>query len=204
MLAPTPPEFAQRFEGPIPTIESPRLRLRPFTPADAPDVERYAGRIEVARTLLTMPHPYPEGAAAQWIAKHEGQWRSGSELLLAVTDRASGEFLGAFAFRLDAPHRHAEAGYWLRDDWWGRGVTTEAFLASLAWGFDDFGLHRIFARHMDANPASGAVMRKAGLKHEGVLREHYWKDGTAHDFHIYGILRHEYQAQRRQQGQLPS
>jgi ribosomal-protein-alanine N-acetyltransferase len=178
----------------MPVLETTRLRLRPFVPADGPDVERYAGRAEVARTLLTMPHPYPEGAATQWIAKHEAQWRSGAELLLAVTTREDAEFLGAFALRIEAEHRLAEAGYWLRDDWWGKGVITEAFRACIAWGFNDLGLHRIFARHMDANPASGAVMRKAGLRHEGVLRQHYWKHGKPHDFHVYGILRDEFGA----------
>jgi ribosomal-protein-alanine N-acetyltransferase len=197
MIAQTPPEFARFFEGPRPTIESERLRLRPFTMDDAPAVERFAGRYEVARTLLAMPHPYPEGAAQQWIAKHEGQWRSGSELLLAMTERSNGEFLGAFAFKFDPPHRNAEAGYWLRYDRWGEGLTTEAFRASVVWGFEALGLHRIFARHMAGNPASGAVMRKAGLVHEGTLRQHCWKDGVAHDFHVYGLLRQEYLAARR-------
>ena len=155
-----------------------------------------SGRQEVARTLIAMPHPYPAGAAQEWIAKHDGLWRSGDELLLAITDRASGEFLGAFVLKFDAPHRHAEAGYWLRDDRWGQGIATEAPRACVAWGFDAFGLHRIVARHMAANPASGAVMRKAGLVHEGVLREHFWKDGVAHDFHVYGILRSDYLARR--------
>lgn len=195
MSAPTtghiPDDLAARFAGPMPVIESPRLHLRPFRADDAATVERHAGRIEVARTLLTMPHPYPRGAAAQWIARHEAQWRNGAELLLAITEREGGEFLGAFALRLEATHRHAEAGYWLRFDRWGQGLMTEAFRTCIAWAFDDLGLHRIFARHMDANPASGAVMRRAGLRHEGVMREHYWKDGTAHDFHVYGILRHD-------------
>jgi ribosomal-protein-alanine N-acetyltransferase len=68
--------------------------------------------------------------------------------------------------------------------------------AVLHWAFTELELHRVFARHMATNPASGAVMRKNGLRHEGTLREHYWKLGRHHDFLVYGILRSEYFAAR--------
>jgi len=187
--------YAAVFAGPRPTIESPRLLLRPFIPDDGPTIERFAGDIEVARTLLAMPHPYPEGAAVKWIALHEASWSEGRELPLAIIERATGEFLGAIALRFEAPHHHAEVGYWLRRDRWGTGIVTEATAALNGWAFREMGLNRVFARHRHANPASGAVMRKNGMKFEGTLRRHYEKNGELHDFHIYGILRDEYFAQ---------
>lgn len=187
--------YAAIFAGPQPTIESARLLIRPFVDSDGPAIERFAGDIDVARTLLAMPHPYPEGAAVKWIALHEAAWNEGRELPLAMIERASTEFLGAIALRFETLHHHAEVGYWLRRDRWGMGIVSEATAAINGWAFHTMGLNRVFARHMHANPASGAVMRKNGMRHEGTLRQHYEKNGAMHDFHIYGILREEFFAQ---------
>jgi ribosomal-protein-alanine N-acetyltransferase len=169
------------FSGPRPSFESARLTIRPFMESDAADIELLAGDFQVAKTLLAMPHPYPPGAALEWIAKHDEFWRARKELPLAIT-------------RLD--HQHAEVGYWIARASWGEGVASEAMAAVLHWAFTELELHRVFARHMATNPASGAVMRKNGLRHEGTLREHYWKLGRHHDFLVYGILRSEYFAAR--------
>jgi ribosomal-protein-alanine N-acetyltransferase len=183
------------FSGPRPVLESARLVLRPFTEADAADIERLAGDFQVAKTLLSMPHPYPPGAALEWIAKHEEFWRARKELPLAIARRDRGGTLsGAIALHFALDHHHAEAGYWIARPSWGDGIASEAVAALLRWAFTELELHRVFARHMATNPASGAVMRKNGMRHEGTLREHHWKHGRHHDFHVYGILRDEFLA----------
>ncbi len=48
---------------PQPTLTTPRLRLRPFTLADAPHVLALAGAREIGDTTLNIPHPYPPGGA---------------------------------------------------------------------------------------------------------------------------------------------
>jgi RimJ/RimL family protein N-acetyltransferase len=72
--------------------------------------------------------------------------------------------------------------------YWGRGYATEAALAVIAFGFEELGLNRIYAQHMASNPASGRVMQKAGMRHEGTLRQHVTKFGIVDDIAIYGIL----------------
>lgn len=49
------------------TLDTPRLRLRPFLPQDAAVVQELAADYDIARTTLSVPHPYPEGAAEAWI-----------------------------------------------------------------------------------------------------------------------------------------
>jgi RimJ/RimL family protein N-acetyltransferase len=62
----------------------------------------------------------------------------------------------------------------------------------IAYGFESCGLNRIWAGRFGRNPASGRVLEKAGLKLEGVLRQHFVKWGEAQDVYRYGILRSEW------------
>ena len=64
----------------------------------------------------------------------------------------------------------------------------EALHAVLNMGFHTLQLHRIEAIHETSNPASGRVMQKCGMKHEGTLRERVLNKGHYADVEIYGIL----------------
>ena len=46
----------------IPTLQTPRLILRPLTTDDAGEIERHVGDWDVARWTSSIPHPYPAGA----------------------------------------------------------------------------------------------------------------------------------------------
>jgi RimJ/RimL family protein N-acetyltransferase/catechol 2,3-dioxygenase-like lactoylglutathione lyase family enzyme len=175
----------------LPRLITARLTLRPFTLADAAAVTRLAGDAAIARTTATIPQPYPEGAAVQWIASHAEAWHDGTGMELAVVERATDELVGAIGLGIAARHRRAELGYWIGRPYWGRGYCTEAAIAILAFGFDDLGLNKVTSRHMTTNPASGRVMQKAGMRYEGRLRQELMKDGELVDLVVYGKLREE-------------
>lgn len=173
----------------VPTLRTGRLVLRPFVVADGPEVERLAGDREVARCLPTIPHPYPPGAAAEWIAKHPGRAERGEGFDLAVT--LEDALIGAVGLTVHERHGSAELGYWLGRAWWGRGFATEAAAAVLAHGFEVLELQRIYAHHLARNPASGGVLAKVGMKREGTRRRHLRVHGELDDVVDYGLLREE-------------
>ena len=72
-----------------PTLETARLRLRPFRMADADDVQRLAGDRAVADTTLNIPHPYEDGFAEQWIGNHRDWFERGQQAVFAVILKAS-------------------------------------------------------------------------------------------------------------------
>jgi [ribosomal protein S5]-alanine N-acetyltransferase len=172
----------------LPTLDAPRLVLRPFAPADAADVQRMAGRREVSDTTLNIPHPYEDGVAERWIASHAEAAAAGERLTLAITLRETGELCGAITLHLRQGHARAELGYWVGVEHWSRGYCTEAARAMLAHAFDTLGLHRVHSTHLTRNPASGRVMQKLGMRHEGTLREHFRKWDRFEDVAVYGIL----------------
>jgi ribosomal-protein-alanine N-acetyltransferase len=177
----------------LPTLRTERLLLRGFTLADAPRVQALAGAREVAATTLTVPHPYEDGIAEAWIANHAAVWEARRNLPLAVTTAADG-VVGCVSLSLVPEHRHGEIGYWIGLPYWNRGYVTEAARAVLAYGFGELGLHRIVARHFGGNPASGQVMRKLGMRHEGTMRGHMFKWGRFEDVEFYGILEDEWRS----------
>lgn len=177
-----------------PTLDTARLRLRPFVAADAPDVERIVGDREIAAGTLNIPHPYEPGMAAVWIATHADGVGRLSPVVYAVTSQDDGALLGAVGLVLEPAHQRAELGYWVARETWGRGVCTEAARAVMVYGFETLGLERIHAHHFTRNPASGRVMQKLGMRHEGTLRGHVVKWGRREDIECYGILREEFSA----------
>ena len=83
----------------------------------------------------------------------------------------------------------AEVGYSLARNCWGQGIMTEALGAVLDYAFDVLRLNRVEAIHETDNPASGAVMRKCGMKYEGQMRQKLYNKGRYVDVEMYAILR---------------
>ena len=153
-----------------PFLETERMLLRPFQMSDALDVRRLAGDIRVAEQLARMPHPYPAGVAEEWISGQRAEYEAGTNLNFAITLKVSSELMGSIGFVLKEDRLRSEIGYWLGVPYWGLSYMTEALEEMIRFGFEDFGLQRIFAVHLATNPASGRVMEKAGMKLEGFAR----------------------------------
>jgi RimJ/RimL family protein N-acetyltransferase len=110
---------------------------------------------------------------------------------LAIRLRSDGRLCGGVGLHPETPHHHAELGYWIGVPYWGNGYATEAAKAVVRYGFEHLKLNRIFAHHFKHNPASGKVLRKIGMKHEGCMRQHVLKWGQFVDLELYSILRQE-------------
>ena len=179
------------------TLETPRLVLRPSAPSDAAEVQRLAGAREVAATTLNIPHPYPDGAAEAWIERQAKAWTEGTAATFLIVEREGEALVGGIGMRLVPDHRSAEMGYWIAVPHWNRGYCTEAAGELLRYGFEDLSLHRIHASHFANNPASGRVMEKLGMRHEGRRRQQILKWGEFLDLEDYGILAEDWQALRQ-------
>jgi RimJ/RimL family protein N-acetyltransferase len=175
-----------------PTLTTERLVLRPFTVDDAPAVEALVSQRDIAATTLTIPHPYPAGGSVAWIEKHADEFERGVGVVFAVALREDGRLVGAIGLDLAMEHLRAEIGYWVGKPYWGNGYATEAARGLLRYAFGDLGLRKVVAHYMTRNPASGAVMKKIGMKLEGHLRDHILKWGAFEDLDVYAILSHEF------------
>lgn len=108
---------------------------------------------------------------------------------LALVERSGGSMIGNCGIRInDVTLGEANIGYELAPVYWGRGYATEAARAIVSFGFDDLGLHRIWAECIADNTASARVLEKLGMRQEARFREHQYFRERWWDTLIYAIL----------------
>lgn len=179
-----------------PTLTTERLILRPMSRADAADLQRLVNDGEIASNTLSIPHPYIDGLAEEWIDSHDEKFEKNIETIFGVTLRETGTFVGVMGVRPE-PHDQAELGYWIGREFWNRGYASEAAAAAIRYAFEVLGVNRVEAIHFTRNPASGRVMQKCGMHLEGTLRQARKKIGEYIDIRVYSILRSEWAARRQ-------
>lgn len=84
-------------------------------------------------------------------------------------------------------------GYRLNEDYWGKGIATEALKHLVKFLFDQIMVNRIQAFVMTENTRSGQVLRRNNFVYEGTIRKgQVWKDKGLVDLELYSLLYDEY------------
>ena len=174
-------------------LETERLRLRPFTDADAPDLLAMFANAEVSR-FLSRPAWTDIAQAKDRIARDIKGMADSDYVRLALTRREDGAFVGEcclFAFNLQS--RRAELGYGLTRGAWGQGYMTEALRAFVGWAFEGpLAFNRLEADIDPRNEASARSLQRLGFLKEGHLRERWVVAGEVSDTALYGLLRSDW------------
>ena len=175
-----------------PTLQTDRLLLRPPATADLPDLQRLIGAWEIADTTLNIPHPYEDEMAEAWFKDQAKRYENGQGAHFCIFLRADQTLIGGISLIITTRHQRGDLGYWIGAPFWGQGYCTEAARATLAYGFETLGLHRIEAAHFTRNPASGRVMQKIGMVYEGCLRQRVRRWEQFEDVAMYSILKQDF------------
>lgn len=178
--------------GYMPDIETQRLRLRRLTMRDAQDIFEYGSDPIVARHVLWSAYRNI-GEARGYLRFMLRKYRMGEPASWGIELKQSGKIIGTIGFMwIQYDNAAAEVGYSLSRAHWNKGIMTEALAALIDYGFSQLRLNRIEAQHETDNPASGAVMRKCGMLHEGTLRQRMLNKGKYVDVELYAILKKDY------------
>lgn len=164
-----------------------RSSLRPWMPGDEESLVRHANSRVIWRNLRdAFPHPYTLADAERWI-QIANPTTSIANFAIVVEGAAVGGI--GLALKDDVFRRSAEIGYWLGEEYWGRGIVTEAAHAVTDYAFATFDLCRVYAGVFEWNPASMRVLEKAGYEFECRMRKSITKDGETIDELIYAVIR---------------
>jgi ribosomal-protein-alanine N-acetyltransferase len=149
------------------TIETARLRLRPFTLDDLDAHARLYAAPEVTRWLADGPWigPAAHERSERTVRRFVAHWREHGFGVWAVEERASGRVIGQCGLnRLDSGE--IEILWALEPATWERGYGTEAAKAALVYAFDVLRLDRVVALARPQNGPSRRIMDKLGLRWE--------------------------------------
>jgi ribosomal-protein-alanine N-acetyltransferase len=164
-------------------------QLRPWRRGDETDLARQANSRKVWMNLRdTFPHPYTSADAEQWIGFALAE-RPQTHFAITMCDAVAGGI--GFALQSDVHRRSAEVGFWLGEEYWGRGIATAALEAVTTFALGSFDLCRLYAFVYEWNAASMRVLEKAGYGREACLRRAVVKDGRTIDQYVYALVREE-------------
>lgn len=175
------------------TLETERLTLRPFKETDVENMyHNWASNANVTKYLTWPTHSsldITKSVVDSWVSKNEDiknyQW--------CIEWKENQQAIGSFGIvHMDEEIDSVEIGYCIGEEYWNKGVTSEAFKEVIRFLFEEVGCNRIFARHDVCNPNSGKVMKKSGLLFEGTLLEASKNNTGICDVAIYGITKKLY------------
>jgi len=175
-----------------PTLQTDRLRLRPFADADADALYALQSDPHVVRYWDSPPWRERE-RADRFLAAGRQMAQEGTGTRVVIERADDRAFIGwCCLVQWNPQHRSATLGYCLGDASWGQGYATEAARALLQWAFESLDLNRVQAETDTRNLASARVLEKLGLQREGLLRQDCIVEGDISDTWVYGLLRKEW------------
>ena len=177
-----------RFEE----LNTARLRLRQVRLEDADRFFSFAGSETVTKYMFWKPHKDVSESVSS-IEKTLSRYAQGNCWRWGIALRETDELVGIIdLLGIKENEGSCTFAYMIAEEFWGRGFATEVLSAVLEFAFDRLELETVWAEHFGPNGASGAVMRKAGMKYAGTEPGKYEKNGEVFDVPQYRITRKDW------------
>ncbi len=166
-------------------------KIRKWKLSDAADLAAAISNKKVQDNLRDgLPYPYTEQDGRDYITE---MLSADENETFAFAITADNKVVGSIGiFRQGNIHmRTAELGYYIAEEYWGKGIMTEAVKQICKYVFDKSDILRIYAEPFAYNAASCRVLEKAGFQYEGTLRDNAVKNGRVLDMKMYSLLKSE-------------
>ena len=160
-----------------------QVKLRKWRESDTNALAKHANNINIARFLTdAFPYPYSMDDANIYISNVKDE-----DPVKCFAIDLNGDAIGSIGIfpQSDVHRKNAEMGYWLSEEYWGRGIMPEAIRQIVAYGFETFDINRIFARPYGHNIKSQRVLEKAGFVLEARFEKTLIKNNKFVDELIY-------------------
>ena len=166
-------------------------KIRRWELSDARDLAAALSNKKIQDNLRDgLPYPYTEYDGKEFISAMLSA-NENDTFAFAIT--VNGKAIGSIgAFRQSNIHnKTAELGYYIAENYWGKGIMTEAVKQLCDYVFSHTDIIRIYAEPFAYNIGSCRVLEKAGFQYEGTLRSNALKNGNVLDMKMYSKLKTE-------------
>ncbi len=168
-----------------------KCRIRKWELSDAKDLAAALSNKKVQDNLRDgLPYPYTEQDGKEFIsAMLSADENETFAFAIMVDDKVVGS-IGIFR-QGNIHSQTAELGYYIAEEYWGKGIMTEAVKQICEYVFANSDIIRIYAEPFAYNIASCRALEKAGFQYEGTLRSNAVKNGKVIDMKMYSLLKEE-------------
>lgn len=167
------------------------FKIRRWKLSDARDLATALSNKKIQDNLRDgLPYPYTEQDGKEFISAMLAANESDTfAFAITVNGKAIGS-IGAFR-QTNIHNKTAELGYYIAEEYWGKGIITEAVKQLCDYVFSHTDIIRIYAEPFAYNIGSCRVLEKAGFQYEGTLRSNALKNGNVLDMKMYSKLKTE-------------
>lgn len=165
--------------------------IRKWKLTDAKDIAVALSNKKIQDNLRDgLPYPYSEQDGIDFISS---MLSANEDETFAFAITLDDKTIGSIGvFRQQNIHRQtAEMGYYIAEEYWGKGIMTDAVKQICEYVFKNSDILRIYAEPFAYNTGSCRVLEKAGFQYEGTLRNNAVKNGKVIDMKMYSLLREE-------------
>jgi ribosomal-protein-alanine N-acetyltransferase len=165
--------------------------LRPWSVRDAKRLASIADNKKIADNLRDgFPFPYSISDARNWLDIILPENIPPRFFAITVNNDLAGSI--GIVTKSDIYRKNFEIGYFLAEEFWGKGIATKAIKAATSYAFKDFDIVRVYAEPFSDNIGSRRALEKAGFNLEATLRKNVIKNGIIKDSCIYSVLREDF------------
>ena len=167
------------------------FKIRRWELSDARDLATALSNKKIQDNLRDgLPYPYTEQDGKEFIsAMLAADENDTFAFAITVNGKAIGS-IGAFR-QTNIHNKTVELGYYIAEEYWGKGIMTEAVKQLCDYVFSHTDIIRIYAEPFAYNIGSCRVLEKAGFQYEGTLRSNALKNGNVLDMKMYSKLKTE-------------
>lgn len=175
------------------SIESENLILRQFSYNDNKDMLDYWVSDPNIQSMYSEPIYTNEEEVKELLDKYLTSYSQDSYYRWAIIEKSTQICIGQIAFFLvDSKNHFGEIEYCIGSKFHRKGYASEAVKAILKYGFEKINFHKIQVCHKENNIASQGVIKKAGFKYEGTLRDYFYMGGKYVSRLYYSLLKSEW------------
>ena len=160
-----------------------KVILRQWKRSDASALAHIANNKKIWDNVRDkLPHPYSKKHAKNWLALVKKQ-----EKVTTFCVEADGELVGSIGVNLkdDVYRKTAEIGYFIGEEYWGKGIATEAIGQMVHYVHKHFDVLRIYAEVFEYNKASMRALEKNGFYLECIRKKAAIKNSLILDDYVW-------------------
>lgn len=167
------------------------LILRPWVIEDAEQLASIANNKSIADNLRDgFPFPYSMDDAVKWLNQVLPENIPPRFFAIMADNNLAGSI--GIVTKTDIYRKNCEIGYFISEEFRGRGIASRAIKAATSYAFGEFDVVRVYAEPFADNSGSRKALEKAGFHHEATFRKNVIKNGEIKDSCIYSVLKEDF------------